>query len=220
MKAVSIRTICLAVACSGGLSSAVLAETTAADPTAASTAAPPAATPQDAAQQPAAAPAAETPAPAAPEATAPATAAPPAATTMTVGRNTVSAPAEGMGQVIFYRPSRIGGMALSFSVREDGKGVGKLGNGSYFALSATPGEHTYTIESEATDRLTLEIDAGETYYVQQTIGMGIMMGRPHLAPSTAEAFGAKALKVSTRTPHDDPDFAKTAEAKTSAAGTH
>ena len=139
---------------------------------------------------------------------------------MTVGQNTVSAPGEGMGQVIFYRPSKMVGMALSFSVREDGKGVGKLGNGSYFALTAAPGEHTYTIESEVTDKLTLEVDAGETYYVQQSIGMGIMMGRPHLAPSTAEAFGAKSLKVSTRTPHDDPDLAKTAEAKTSASGTH
>jgi hypothetical protein len=133
---------------------------------------------------------------------APQSSAVPTPATTQVGKNALPAVPPGKGQVVFFRPSRLGGMALSFSVHEGQTGVGKLGNGSYFVLAADPGTHKYTIESEATDTLTLEVDAGETYYVQQTIGMGVMVGRPHLTPSDAGAFGAKALKLSTKKPSD------------------
>jgi hypothetical protein len=130
---------------------------------------------------------------------APATAAPQAgaSTAPAVGR--VPPPPEGKGQVVFFRPSHFAGMALSFSVHEGDAGIGKLGNGSYFVLVTGPGAHTFTIQSEATDTLNLEVEAGETQYVQQTIGVGIMMGRPHLTPSDAATFeGMKSLKLSTK----------------------
>jgi hypothetical protein len=114
----------------------------------------------------------------------------------------IAPPTAGKGEIVFFRPSRLGGAALSFSVHEGKTGVGKLGNGSYFVLVADPGVHEYSIQSEATDNLRLEIDAGETYYVQQTIGMGIMMGRPHLTPSDQGTFAAKHLKLSTKTATD------------------
>lgn len=140
-------------------------------------------------------PAANSPAPD----TAPAPAAPQAggSTAPTAGR--VPPPPEGKGQVVFFRPSHFAGMALSFSVHEGDTGVGKLGNGSYFVLVTDPGPHAFTIQSEATDTLNLEVEAGETQYVQQTIGVGIMMGRPHLTPSDEATFeGMKSLKLSTK----------------------
>jgi hypothetical protein len=146
----------------------------------------------DAAAAPEAAPAPET-APAA-EAAAPAQ---PAA-----AAGTVSPPPAGKGQVVFWRPSKYMGMALSFSVHEGQKGVAKLGNGSYVIHVTDPGSHTYTIQSEVKDDLTLEVEAGETYYVEQSIGMGIMMGRPHLAPSEESAFAAKKLKESKKVATD------------------
>ena len=133
----------------------------------------------------------------APVASEPATPAAPAAST-----GKLAPPAAGMGQVVFFRPGRLMGAALSFTVHEGQTGVGKLGNGSYFVVEAAPGEHTFTIQSEAKDSLTLEVEAGETYYVEQTIGMGIMMGRPHLAPAEQAAFDAKKLKLSTKKPTD------------------
>jgi hypothetical protein len=126
--------------------------------------------------------------------------APPAAPAQAVGA--IAPPPEGKGQVVFFRPSRLGGMALSFSVHEGDEGIGKLGNGSYFVQVTDPGPHTYTIQSEVTDSLTLEVDAGETYFVQQTIGMGIMVGRPHLSPSDTAAFEKGKLKLSTKTATD------------------
>lgn len=114
----------------------------------------------------------------------------------------VAPPPEGKGQVVFFRPSNMLGMALSFSVHEGDKGIGKLGNGSYFVHTADPGQHLFTIQSEVTDKLTLEIEPGETYYVKQTIGVGIVAGRPRLTPAEQGEFERLKLKVSTKKPTD------------------
>lgn len=114
----------------------------------------------------------------------------------------VAPPPSGKGQVVFFRPSNMMGMALSFSVHEGDKGIGKLGNGSYFVHVADPGTHLFTIQSEVTDKLTLEIDDGETYYVKQTIGVGIVAGRPRLTPAEKGDFDRLKLKASTKKPTD------------------
>jgi len=156
--------------------------------------APPAeASPPPAVQPPTAEPA---PGPAAEAVPAPAPAPAPAATTL------ISAPPEGKGQVVFFRPSNFVGMAVSFSVHEGTKGVAKLGNGSYAVLAADPGPHAYSIQFEATDTLNMEVEAGETYYVKQTIGMGVVAARPHLTPSSQAEFEKLKLKVSKQKPTD------------------
>jgi hypothetical protein len=131
---------------------------------------------------------------AAPEATAtetPAAAAPAAATNGLVG-----APAEGMGQIVFFREKKFAGAAVKYKVREGETELGKLGSGTYFVASVAPGTHQYTVHSEAKDVLTIEVEAGETYYVQGSITMGFMAGRPNLSPSDEAAFNgmAKDLK--------------------------
>jgi hypothetical protein len=45
------------------------------------------------------------------------------------------------------------------------------------------------------------VDAGETYYVQGSLGMGVVVARPHIAPSDEATFDrmAKRLHRSTWT---------------------
>jgi hypothetical protein len=102
-----------------------------------------------------------------------------------------------MGQIVFFRPGAYVGWVLTFTVHEGNKGLAKFGNGGYQVVAATPGEHTYTVQSEATDKLILEVDPGETYFVRETIGMGVMVARPHLDLSTEAIFQSKPLKIST-----------------------
>jgi len=127
---------------------------------------------------------------------------PPAPASAATGASAIAPPPAGKGQVVFFRPSNLMGMALSFSVHEGEKGIGKLGNGSYFVHVAEPGQHLFTIQSEVTDKLTLEIDAGETYYVKQTIGVGVVAGRPRLTPSEQVEFERLKLKASSKKPTD------------------
>ena len=94
-------------------------------------------------------------------------------------------------------------MALSYSVHEGDTGVGKLGNGSYFVVAEDPGPHVFTMNGEVTDTLHLEVDAGETQYVQQTLGVGIMSARPHITPSDKMTFdGMPKLSLSDKKPTD------------------
>lgn len=99
----------------------------------------------------------------------------------------IPAPPEGQGQVVFFRPGGTG-FALGCSVNENGQKVSSLGAGRYFVMVARPGRHEFTVQSEAKDSLALEVEAGETQYATCRIKMGIIVGRPDLAPSTEAAF--------------------------------
>jgi hypothetical protein len=100
----------------------------------------------------------------------------------------ISPPPAGKGQIVFFRPSKFVGAMISYMVREGDTELGKISNGSYFVLATDPGTHVYTVHSEAKDNLTLEVEAGETYYVMSGVTMGFMAGRPNLTPSDEATF--------------------------------
>ncbi|WP_342749912.1 hypothetical protein [Xanthomonas arboricola] len=58
-----------------------------------------------------------------------------------------------------------------------------------------PGTHQYAVHSEKKDILNIEVEAGETYYVQGGITMGILAGRPNLSPSDQATFEGMAAKL-------------------------
>ncbi len=104
--------------------------------------------------------------------------------------------------MVFFRPSKLIGMALSFSVHEGNTGIGKLNNGTYFVDVTDPGTKEFTIQGEVKDTLRIEVEEGETYYVIQSLGMGIIMARPNLTPSSEDVFQAKRLNLTTAKPTD------------------
>lgn len=107
----------------------------------------------------------------------------------------IPAPAAGMGQVVVFRPSKFVGSGIRCTVREDGKMVGRAGNGKYFVIPASPGPHQFTTKTEATDTLNVEVEPDETTYIKCSIGMGVVAGRPNLSPATAEDFARAAHKI-------------------------
>ena len=111
------------------------------------------------------------------------------------GDSLIGAPSEGMGQIVFFREKKFAGAAVKYKVREGETELGKLSSGTYFVASVAPGTHQYTVHSEAKDVLTLEVEAGETYYVLGSITMGFMAGRPNLSPSDEAAFNSMAKEL-------------------------
>jgi hypothetical protein len=138
--------------------------------------------------KPAATPAVATP-PVAPSAPA---AAPPAASPNTPA---VGASTDGTATVVFFRPSKFAGGAIGFIVREGTIELGKLRSGKYFVVHVAPGKHTYVVHSEASDDLTIDADAGEIYYIEGEIGMGVVVGHPHIKPSDKSSFEAIRAKL-------------------------
>lgn len=101
------------------------------------------------------------------------------------------APPAGQGQIVFWRPGSIVGAALGCGVNVGKERISALGRGKYFLLNLTPGPYEFNAKSEAKDTLNLEVEPGEVYFVKCTIRMGIMTGRPNLAPSNLAEFAAK-----------------------------
>ena len=82
-----------------------------------------------------------------------------------------------------------------YRVRENGVEINKMSNGAYFIADVEPGTHTFTAESEIVNKLTLEIDPGETYFVKGEFSMGLVINHPNLIPSDQATFdGAFAKK--------------------------
>lgn len=99
------------------------------------------------------------------------------------------------GKVVFFRKGGLFGAAISCAVFENGVKVNSLPPGKYFEIAATPGIHQYSVRSEATDTLRIEVEAGETYYNECSIGMGVMAGRPNLAPVDEARWNSKKDKL-------------------------
>lgn len=183
LKTATIATLLAALLCMN----AAAQETPAAPPVAAAaTSSPPDAN---------APPPADTAAPA-PDAEVPAAAEPAAAETVPPGR------------IIFFRPGRLTGGAYTYhvvEVAEDGNStresprIGSLPNGRYFEYNAPPGIHNYNIRGPMAvnldeDRLRLEVESGETYYIEQTVRMGLLTGGFRLVPSTQAEFERRRLR--------------------------
>jgi hypothetical protein len=138
---------------------------------------------------------AETPAAAPATDAAPATVDAPAAAVASAPAGMIPAPPEGKGQIVFFREKKFAGSAIRYKVREGQAELGKLSSGAYFVVPVEPGTHEYVVHSEAKDALTMEVEAGETYYVQGTVTMGFLAGHPNLSPSDQATFEKMSAKL-------------------------
>ncbi len=73
--------------------------------------------------------------------------------------------------IYIIRPTMMGnGVQTKLAVDGDWKGVNRGNN--YFFFTLEPGEHYFCSEAENRSVLTLKVEAGKTYYLQQHIEMG------------------------------------------------
>ena len=86
------------------------------------------------------------------------------------------------GLVIFYRQKKAKGKAMRFQITDSGGvSVGSLSSGSMFYHYYQPGQKTFDVRTpsvDGSDLITLDIVAGETYFVQGEILWGWPAGRP------------------------------------------
>jgi hypothetical protein len=97
-------------------------------------------------------------------------------------------PAAGKSQVVFFRTGAMFGAAVWIKVRENGQELGKLSNQSYFVATLDPGPHLFTSAYELQDKLKMELDPGETYYVRGTLQSGLLLVGANLALVDAGEF--------------------------------
>lgn len=86
----------------------------------------------------------------------------------------------GTGRVFIYRPKKFVGAAMSFKVKANDVAITKMKNGGYFVYDAAVGELEISGKTEVKRSVTLDVEAGKSYYVQGGIGFGLAVGRPKL----------------------------------------
>jgi hypothetical protein len=103
----------------------------------------------------------------------------------------------GQGLVYIYRPSKFMGSAIVFDIhagkKEDDFEITTLKNGGYFPFYVEPSELTLWAETESEASVTLDVEAGETYYVRGSTGVGFFVVRPVLEVADRE-IGAREVK--------------------------
>jgi Protein of unknown function (DUF2846) len=87
--------------------------------------------------------------------------------------------------VYIYRPSGMGG-AVYYDVKANGKVVTTLYSGSYYPYVTDPGEIEFSAKTEASDEVTIDAKANQTYFLRGSVGLGFFVGHPHLTVVPAE----------------------------------
>lgn len=85
-----------------------------------------------------------------------------------------------------YRPGKMAGFAIGYDVRANDTVVYRARNSSRGDLRRTQaGPFQLSAKTEAREEMVLTVEPGREYYVRCTIGMGALVGRPHLMQVSA-----------------------------------
>ncbi|HEX8087406.1 MAG TPA: DUF2846 domain-containing protein [Blastocatellia bacterium] len=82
--------------------------------------------------------------------------------------------------VYVIRPT-LWGNKVQTKLAVDGQWMGVNRGNNYFFFTLDPGEHFFCSDLENRSLLTLTVEAGKTYYLQQKIRMGMWKARNQLA---------------------------------------
>jgi hypothetical protein len=87
---------------------------------------------------------------------------------------------EGMGLIYIYREKEFVGSGVSYDVKVGETVITTLYNGGYHPYVVKPGEVELWAKTEAKSAVTVDVKPGEVYYVKGEVGIGFLVGRPHL----------------------------------------
>jgi len=82
--------------------------------------------------------------------------------------------------VVFYRVKSMKGGAIGFNVMQGQEAIGALANGSMFYRYVDPGQHTFWSQVISQDAVTIDVEAGKTYYIEGVTLIGLVVARPQL----------------------------------------
>lgn len=103
-------------------------------------------------------------------------------------------PSAGKAMVYVLRPTIMGNkVQTTLAVDGDWKGVNRGNN--YFFFELEPGEHYICSKAENRDTLTLKVEAGKTYFLQQHVSIGVMKARNSLEIMSDEQAREKLAKL-------------------------
>jgi hypothetical protein len=92
----------------------------------------------------------------------------------------------GKALVYIYRTPSFAGSAVQYAVNAGERKIVQLQNGGYYPYICDPGSIEFWAATEARASLTIDVAAGETYYLRGSLGIGFFVGHPKLQLIPAE----------------------------------
>ena len=89
------------------------------------------------------------------------------------------AAAAGKTRIVIYRSSVIGA-GVQPAVKVDGRKTGSCQPNGVFFVDVKPGKHEVSASTEVTKTIIVDTRKKRTVYVECSIGIGVLVGRPHL----------------------------------------
>jgi len=83
--------------------------------------------------------------------------------------------------LVYVMRTTIIGYKIHSKLAVDGKWMGTNRGKTYFFFTLDPGEHNFCSESENQDAVTMFVEPGKTYYLQQQVKAGMWKARTKLA---------------------------------------
>lgn len=88
-------------------------------------------------------------------------------------------PKNGDSRIVVYRDTILG-LAVQPNVKVDGRATGDCRPEGAFYVDVKPGKYEVSATTEVTRSVFVQPARGETAYVECSIGLGLMIGRPEL----------------------------------------
>jgi hypothetical protein len=89
-------------------------------------------------------------------------------------------PVQANGQICVLRPHWLAS-AVTAAVHDNGQLVGATRGPTYFCYLAQPGHHVITSKADSLEQATLEVEAGQRYYLHQIVDNIVGFVRTRLA---------------------------------------
>jgi hypothetical protein len=80
--------------------------------------------------------------------------------------------------VHFYRSRSMKGAAITYKVFHDSTLVGQMKPGTVYVCSVKPGVNKFTAKTESKESIFINVEAGKEYFVNCTLAIGMLVGRP------------------------------------------
>ena len=106
------------------------------------------------------------------------------------GRTTAELPqsqlalAPSNARIAVYRTG-IMGAAVQPKVKVNGRKTGACQPNAVFYVDVPPGTYEVSASTESTETIFVDAKAGQTHYVECSIGFGVLVGRPNLVEVTS-----------------------------------
>ena len=70
------------------------------------------------------------------------------------------------------------GAAITYKLYHDSTLVGQLNPGAVYVCSVKPGVNKFTAKTESKEFIFINAEAGKEYFVNCTVAIGLLVGRP------------------------------------------